>query len=84
MAQYHTLGDLMADYENELRAQAQKEMAAEKAAWDALTPEQQAAELDRKAKYAELFDVEDNPEEEDEECQLCGEVGCNEECDEEH
>ena len=37
------MNDLMADYEAELKATADKEMAAERAAYEALSPEEKAA-----------------------------------------
>lgn len=42
MSQFESLRDIMAKEEARLLAEAKKEIAAEKAAWDAMTPEAQA------------------------------------------
>ncbi len=65
------LSELMAEEETRLRAEAQAEIAAEKAAWDALTPEQQAAVIAaREAKYEAMFEASNESDED-----LCGECG---------
>jgi len=50
-----TLSEIMAEEEARRLAETRAEVAAEKAAWDALTPEEQAAAIAaREAKYADL------------------------------
>jgi len=69
-----TMGELMDQYEAELAANTKAEMAAEDAAWAALTPAQQdkiwEERLERQAaRFADLmeFDAEDEDEDEEEE-----------------
>lgn len=58
------LNDIFAEYEAEQVANTAKEMAAEKAAWDALSPEQQAAiTAERQAKCDALWAGSDENEE---------------------
>jgi len=57
-----SLADLMAEDEAFRLEEARREIAAEKAAWDALSPEQQAAAIAaREAKFANVPD-DDEPE----------------------
>lgn len=61
-----TMWDDLADEDAQRLERVRAEIAAEKAAWDALTPEQQAAHTAQvEAKFA-LGDVEDEP------CDTCG------------
>lgn len=65
-----SLSDIFAEEEARRLAETRVEEAAEKAAWGALTPEQQQAEIDRRAaKYAALDNLpdEDDCDDEDEE-----------------
>jgi hypothetical protein len=65
------MGDLMDEYEAEREARAKVEMAAEKAAWDALPQaEKDRINAQRQAKFAALMDFDpeaDDEEEEDDE-----------------
>lgn len=66
--QFESLADIMAEEEERLLAEAVAEREAEKAAWDALTPEQRAAETARfEAKYADMPDDDDDDPEDDDE-----------------
>lgn len=56
------------------------DIAREKIAWDALSPEEQAAKIVAiEAKYPDVPDVD--PDEEVTECAACGEPGCDFDCD---
>ena len=62
------MGDLMDEYEAEREARAKVEMAAEKAAWDALPQaEKDRINAQRAAKFAALMDFDPDEEEEEEE-----------------
>ena len=62
------MGDLMDEYEAEREARAKVEMAAEKAAWDALPQaEKDRINAQREAKFAALMDFDPDEEEEEEE-----------------
>lgn len=61
------LFDMIADDEAAALAQTRLDIAREKAEWDALTPEQQAAHTAAvEAKYADVPDIDDEP------CDTCG------------
>lgn len=63
--QPQSLADIMREDDDRRLAEARAEIAAERAEWDALTPEQQA---DRSAAYeAKYGDIPDDPADDDEE-----------------
>jgi len=75
-----SLHELMAEEEAAALERTRLEIAAEKAAWDALTPEAQQVILDkRQAEYDALWNGMDAAEEEA--CDECGEYPENCECD---
>jgi hypothetical protein len=76
-----SLDDLMRDEEAHRLARARAEIAAEKAAWEAFSPEQKAAHV--AAAEARFADVPDEPEGE-EHCPGCGDPDCDFDCDGEY
>lgn len=63
-----SLDDLFEEEEERRRAQARMEIAAEKAAWDALTPEQKAAQIAAiEVKFANVPDCDGDISDEDDE-----------------
>lgn len=61
-----SLDDLMNGYEAELLEKAQAEIAAEKAAWDALREEEKAAvQQAREERWAKISDAIEEDEEDD-------------------
>lgn len=67
-----TLADIFAEEEERRTAEARREIAAEQAAWDALTPEEKAAKLaENEAKWAAYADAveaaEAEPDEDEDE-----------------
>lgn len=64
------MGDLLDQYEAEQAAKAQVEIAAERAAWDALTQaEKDRISAEREARFADLmeFDADEEDEEDEDE-----------------
>lgn len=76
------LSDIMAEEQANRLAEAKAEIAAEKAAWEAMTPEQQADIIkEREAKFERL---EQASNEEAEVCENCGNPDCDFDCDGEY
>lgn len=77
---FTSLDDLMREEEDRLTAKAHAEIAAEKAAWDALPPEEQAERIRQiEAKYDDLMLT--NDDDEPVPCSGCGDPDCDFDCD---
>ncbi len=71
MSNFQSLGDLMAEEEARLVDEARVQMEAERVAWDALSPAEQAAiSAANAARYEAMFDgvdLDEDPEDDEDE-----------------